>query len=151
MVASAIAPESPEVATADSARDSAVAEVQPETAPEPAAAPAESVADQPAPETKPKAPPKAAAREKAPAVQELEVAIGDVGYEPSVLTAKAGTPIELTVGKGEGCAAGFLMPELGVEMDNSSGPATKNLGVLAAGDYRFTCAMEMVEGVLQVR
>jgi plastocyanin len=84
-------------------------------------------------------------------IQRLSVAIGERGYEPSMLSAKTGTPIELTVAQGDGCAAGFLIPKLGVELDNSTGAATKKLGVLKAGDYRFTCSMGMVEGVLRVR
>ncbi len=84
-------------------------------------------------------------------VQRLNVAIGDVGYEPTVVPAKAGIPIELTVAQGDGCAAGFLIPKLGIEIDNSAAAVTRNLGILGAGDYRFTCSMQMVEGVLRVR
>jgi len=95
-------------------------------------------------------PRKPSAKKKRP-VQRLSIAIGDVGYEPSVLSAKSGAPIELTVAKGAGCAAGFIIPELGVSMDNSAAPATKKLGILKDGDYRFSCAMGMVEGLLKVR
>lgn len=84
-------------------------------------------------------------------VQRLELAIGAAGYEPSVLSAKAGVPIRLTVERGEGCAAGLLIPALGVQVDNSAADASVDLGALEAGDYRFTCGMEMVEGVLEVR
>lgn len=86
-----------------------------------------------------------------PDVQQLSIAIGVAGYEPSVVSANAGVPIELTVAQGEGCAAGFLMPSQGIQLDNSAAAATVSLGALSAGDYRFTCGMEMVEGVLQVR
>lgn len=94
-------------------------------------------------------PPVADAASAAP--QRLSIAIGQVGYEPSALEASAKSPIILTVGQGEGCAAGFVIPRLGLELDNSVGPVTKNLGVLAPGDYRFTCSMGMVEGILRVR
>lgn len=87
----------------------------------------------------------------APVIQRLKLAIGAVGYEPSVLSAKAGIPIRLTVERGEGCAAGFLIPEIGVEVDNSAADVSVELGELEPGDYRFTCGMEMVEGVLEVR
>lgn len=83
--------------------------------------------------------------------QRLSIVIGQVGYEPSALEASAKSPIILTVGQGEGCAAGFVIPRLGLELDNSGGPVTKNLGVLAPGEYRFNCSMGMVEGVLLVR
>lgn len=84
-------------------------------------------------------------------MQRLRIAIGDNGYEPDVLKADADRPIKITVEQGEGCAAGFLIPDLGVALDNSAGPASKKLGLLEPGDYRFTCGMEMVEGVLRVR
>lgn len=86
-----------------------------------------------------------------PRTQRLRIAIGSQGYEPGVVRAESGRPIVLAVGRGEGCAAGFLIPELGVERDNSSGPITVNLGDLPAGKYRFSCGMDMVSGTLIVR
>jgi plastocyanin len=102
------------------------------------------------------APAPAAAKKWAPAApvakatQHLEIAIGQAGYEPSRLTASAGRPVTLVVGRGEGCAAGFLMPSLGVDKDNSAGPVTVRLGALKAGTYPFSCAMGMVTGELVV-
>lgn len=105
----------------------------------------ESVATDPAPVAeRPKKP-------KTVVTQRLSIRIGESGYEPSVVRASAGRPITLVVEQGEGCAAGFLMPSLGVAADNSSGPATVKLGTLKRGTYRFTCGMEMVEGKLVVR
>lgn len=86
-----------------------------------------------------------------PRTQQLRIAIGSQGYEPSVIRAKSGQPIVLSVGRGEGCAAGFLIPELGVEKDNSGGPVTINLGNVPAGRYRFSCGMDMVSGTLIVK
>ncbi len=94
-------------------------------------------------ETEPKA--------EATAPQKFTIDIGDTGYEPSVLQASSGSPISLTVAQGEGCAAGFLMPSLGISKDNSRGDVTFSLGKLKAGTYRFTCAMGMVEGRLLVQ
>lgn len=99
-------------------------------------------AAKPAPAPKPKPAP--------PAVQRLTVGFGQYGYEPSSLTAKAGVPIKLTVGRGEGCAAGFLIPSLNIAADNSSGPAVIDLGTLKPGTYQFSCGMEMVTGTLVV-
>jgi plastocyanin len=82
--------------------------------------------------------------------QRFKITIGRVGYEPASISAKAGSPVTLTVGKGEGCAAGFNMPELGVRADNSSGPVTVKLGKLKAGSYTYTCSMGMVSGTLRV-
>jgi len=95
--------------------------------------------------------PKPVPKPAAASSQHLRIAIGSSGYEPSQLTASTGSPITLTVGKGDGCAAGFLMPELGIDADNSQGAVTLKLGKLKAGTYRFGCAMEMVGGQLIVR
>jgi hypothetical protein len=109
----------------------------------PAPKPAEPSAEPPAP--KPPAPKPAAT------AQRFEIAIGARGYEPSSIAAAADRPIELTVARGEGCAAGFLMPALGIEEDNSAGPVTIRLGKLKPGTYTFTCGMAMVTGKLTVR
>lgn len=108
----------------------------------------------PAPEpAEPPAPPAPKPAEKKPQVttQRFKIAIGARGYEPSSITAAADRPIELRVAQGEGCAAGFLMPALGVEEDNSTGPVTIRLGKLQSGSYTFTCGMAMVAGKLTVR
>lgn len=85
-----------------------------------------------------------------PSKQRFRIAIGSNGYEPGVVLASTGKPIELEVGRGEGCAAGFLIPALGVDKDNSHEPITVNLGTVPAGRYRFSCGMEMVTGTLIV-
>lgn len=103
-------------------------------------------AKRPAPAPAPKPAPKPAAT-----VQKFSIGLGDYGYEPTVVTAKAGTPIQLTVAQGEGCAAGFLIAELGVAADNSTRAAVVSLPALSPGTYRFTCGMEMVEGRLVVQ
>ena len=91
------------------------------------------------------------ARSAAVARQHFSIEIGSSGYEPSVIRASSKSPISLSVGKGEGCAAGFLMPSLGIEKDNTRGRIKFSLGRLEPGTYRFTCGMEMVEGQLVVR
>lgn len=92
----------------------------------------------------------APSKAKTVATQRLSIGIGDLGYDPAIVRASADRPITLTVARGEGCAAGFLMPSLGIDKDNSSGPVTIKLGTLKPGTYRFTCGMEMVEGKLIV-
>lgn len=88
---------------------------------------------------------------KAAATQHFSIAIGAVGFEPSRIVASSDAPITLTVAKGEGCAAGFVMPSLGIRADNSAGPAKVKLGQLKAGKYIFSCAMQMVQGSLLVQ
>lgn len=94
---------------------------------------------------------KPAAKDAPPASQRFSIAIGEFGYEPTAISAKAGVPIMLTVAQGDGCAAGFLIPQLDVALDNSSGPVSADLGILQPGEYRFTCGMDMVSGLLMVR
>jgi len=115
-----------------------------EPEPEPDPAPAPRVDPAPTP-TKP-----AAQAAPKPALQRLSVSIGDAGYAPDTILARAGTPIELKVGRGDGCAAGFLMPDLGVSADNSSRDVTVQLPALRPGTYAFTCGMGMVSGQLIV-
>lgn len=127
----------------------------PAAEPTPAAAP--TVPLTPAPAPTPPAPdpapaPAPPAPEPAPAEpQRLRIDIGESGYEPFEVKARADAPIVLTVGKGEGCAAGFLIPALDIEKDNSAGPVTFSLGKVKAGTYTFTCGMAMIEGRLVVR
>lgn len=85
-----------------------------------------------------------------PKPQRFRIAIGSQGYEPSIIRASASRPVILNVGQGEGCAAGFLIPKLRVERDNSVGPVAINLGRVRPGRYRFSCGMEMVTGTLIV-
>jgi plastocyanin len=109
---------------------------------EPAKKPASKVKPLSKPRKKPKA---------SESSQHYSIKIGDTGYTPSVVKATSGSPITLTVGKGEGCAAGFTLLSLGIEKDNSEGPVTFSVGRLKPGTYRFACAMDMVEGSLVVR
>ena len=92
-----------------------------------------------------------AAKRPRAAPQRFDIKIGRTGYEPSTIVAAPGRPITLTVGKGEGCAAGFLIPSLGVSKDNSSGKVAIRLGALKPGTYVFSCGMDMVRGNLVVR
>lgn len=82
--------------------------------------------------------------------QRYTIAIGQSGYEPGAIVASADQPIILSVGQGSGCAAGFLIPALGVSADNSAGPVTVDLGRVTAGSYQFSCGMGMVTGELVV-
>ena len=137
------------------ATPTAVAPTEAALVPAPAPAPAPAQAGPNPTTAKPKVAKKTVAAAPAPAktptTQHLSIAIGTAGYEPSRLTASAGAPIILTVGKGEGCAAGFNIPALRVHLDNSAGAATVALGKLKAGTYQYVCSMGMVSGKLVVR
>ena len=89
----------------------------------------------------------------APAVakaQNFRIAIGVSGYSPDVIRASKDSSIKLTVDKGQGCAAGFLIPALNISSDNTGGPVTIDLGRVPAGTYQYSCGMEMVTGTLIV-
>ena len=134
------------------------AAAEPSTVPSPAPSPA--VAARAAAKPKPApARPTPIKKKTAPAprpksttpAQRFTILIGGSGYEPSHLTASSASRITLTVGKGDGCAAGFTIPSLGINKDNSKSAVTFSLGKLKAGTYRYLCAMQMVEGRLVVR
>ena len=157
--------EAPEAATADRPAAPAPADTGP-AVPDPEAGqgseegvtvppvdtPAPVVEPKPEPAPKPKPQPKPEPDQAANKdTKRLSIRIGGAGYEPSTVTASSDRPISLTVGKGEGCAAGFLMPSLGIDKDNSSGSVTIGLGRLKPGTYGFSCGMGMVQGELVVR
>jgi plastocyanin len=148
--ATAAAAAGPEAAVTGSAVSAPEPEAKPAvTSPAAPKAAAPMPVSKPAPRPKPVAPSaKTAAK---PATKHFDIAIGAKGYEPERIVAKAGVPISLTVGRGEGCAAGFELPALGMHGDNSAGPATLSLGRLKAGTYTYTCSMGMVSGKLVVR
>lgn len=104
--------------------------------------------EQPIAETRPTEP--QTAKPPKAVTQRVSVGIGAYGYEPAVITVNAGSAVELTVAQGDGCASGFLIPELGVAADNSTQAAVVVLPAVEPGIYRFTCGMEMVEGRLVV-
>lgn len=84
-------------------------------------------------------------------VQSFRIRIGWFGYEPSKIVAAAGRPIVLYVGRGFGCAGGFVMPRLRVERNNARGAITVRLGSLRPGRYIYSCGMGMIAGTLIVR
>jgi plastocyanin len=91
-----------------------------------------------------------APKPKPAAVQVVSIAIGASGYEPAAVSVRSGAPIRMTVGQGQGCAAGFLMPQLSISQDNSGGPISFDIGPLRPGTYTFTCGMGMITGRLVV-
>jgi hypothetical protein len=72
------------------------------------------------------------------------------GYDPNVIRATAGIPIEITFSQGSGCMAEVISRDLGFFEDLTTGPKTIKLPALAAGEYGFSCGMEMVFGTIVV-
>ncbi len=86
-------------------------------------------------------------------VQEVSMRVTGYGYEPSVITIKAGVPVRWTVDGTEagGCTRGLVIPSLNVSKVLESG---SNVIEFAApskpGRLAFSCSMGMVRGSFNV-
>jgi plastocyanin domain-containing protein len=85
------------------------------------------------------------------AVQRISVDLSTGAYEPSVITAKAGVPLEITFGQGSGCLASVLVPDFGIDQDLTQGGAVVKLPAMKAGEHQFSCGMQMVFGSIVVK
>lgn len=72
------------------------------------------------------------------------------GFNPNVIRAKAGIPLEITFSEAYGCMAQVMSRDLGFFEDLTTGPKTIELPALEAGEYGFACGMEMVFGTIIV-
>ncbi len=79
------------------------------------------------------------------------LAVDDTGdeFKPSLISAKAGIPIELKFAPGQDCRVLVKFPELGIEKDISKG-ATVSLPALKPGEYQIACSADGHEGTLLV-
>lgn len=84
-------------------------------------------------------------------VQRIAVDVSRGYFDPTIINAKAGVPLEIAFGQGQGCLARVEFPDLGVDRDLTSGGATVSLPALKPGEYVFSCGMQMVYGKLVVR
>jgi type IV pilus biogenesis protein CpaD/CtpE len=84
-------------------------------------------------------------------VQKISVDVSQGRFDPMVIDAKAGVPIEITFGQGQGCMAKVLMKDFGVSQDLTSGGAVVTLPPAKPGTYTFSCGMEMQFGELVVK
>jgi putative intracellular protease/amidase/plastocyanin len=88
-------------------------------------------------------------------VQIVAVAVTDSGFEPSVITAKPGTPIRFTFDRQtkSGCFEAVKIPSLDVAARPLvvGAKTTIDVAAVAAGTYEFTCGMEMFRGKLIVK
>lgn len=84
-------------------------------------------------------------------VQTVDVDLSKGYYDPNVIVLEAGVPAEITFGQSSGCTAQVMSKDLGFFEDLSAGPATVKLPALDAGEYTFSCGMEMVFGKIVVR
>jgi len=84
-------------------------------------------------------------------VQRIDVDLSTGSYNPNTIVLKAGVPAEITFGQSSGCTAQVQSQDLGFFEDLTSGPKTVKLAALSAGEYEFSCGMQMVFGKIVVR
>lgn len=81
--------------------------------------------------------------------QQLAVTPGE-RLDPSLMTAKAGLPLTITLGPGSGHLASVKIEPLGVEQNIVQG-GTLELPALQPGTYEFVCTEGYVDGTLIVQ
>ena len=84
-------------------------------------------------------------------VQKINVDLSQGTYNPNTIVLKAGVPAEITFGQGNSCAAQIVSQDLGFSVDTYNGPKTVKLPALKAGEYRFSCSMQMIFGKIVVK
>lgn len=84
-------------------------------------------------------------------IQRIGVDLSQGFYDPTVIEAKAGVPLEITFGQGQGCLAAVLFPAFGIQQDLTNGGAVVKLPAMQPGEYEFSCGMKMVFGKIVVR
>jgi Cu+-exporting ATPase len=84
-------------------------------------------------------------------VQRISVDLTKGYYDPSVIHAKAGVPLEISFGQGSGCLGSVLIPDFSVNQDLTNGGAVVKLPAMKAGEYSFSCGMRMVYGKIVVQ
>ncbi len=84
-------------------------------------------------------------------VQKVRVEASAGQYSPNRIVVRAGTPIEIVFGQGDGCLAEVVFDDFGITKDLTRGGATVTLPALDRGEYTFHCGMNMVSGKLVVQ
>jgi hypothetical protein len=84
-------------------------------------------------------------------VQRVFVDVSNGYFDPTTIELAAGVPAEITFSQGSGCLAQVQFPQLGIFEDLTNGGAIVRIPALDAGEYPFSCGMQMVFGSLVVR
>lgn len=85
------------------------------------------------------------------AVQKIAVDTSSGSFNPNVIKAKAGVPIEIAFSQsGGGCLSGVFFPDFNINEDLTSGGKTVKLPALEKGEYTFYCQMQMVSATIVV-
>ncbi len=96
-------------------------------------------------------PPRSGVAAESGGVQHVSVDLSQGYYAPEVIEVKAGVPLEITFGQGEGCLSSVLIEDFGIDQDLSHGGAVVRLPAMKAGTYDFSCGMRMVYGRIVVK
>ena len=84
-------------------------------------------------------------------VQTIDVDTSAGSFNPNIIRATAGVPMEITFSQAPGgCMAGVLIPDFNILEDLTGGPKTISLPALEPGEYAFYCQMEMIAGTIVV-
>lgn len=84
-------------------------------------------------------------------VQRIAVDASTGSFNPNVIKAQAGVPIEIDFSQAPGgCLAGVIFPDFGIGEDLTVGGKTIELPALEPGEYPFFCQMQMVSATIVV-
>ena len=92
-------------------------------------------------------------REQGPG-EPVTITVGKNGYEPWKVRAWKGVPLTLVVTRttNETCATEVVLPEYGIDRKLPLGePVTITFTPTRTGEVRYSCAMRMFQGVIDVR
>ncbi len=84
----------------------------------------------------------------------IRIAVTKRGFEPYQVKAQAGKPVTLVLTRttDETCATEIVIPEAGIDARLPLGqPVTVTFTPKRAGQIRYACAMNMFQGVIDVR
>jgi plastocyanin domain-containing protein len=85
------------------------------------------------------------------AVQRISVDLSQGYYDPTIIEAKAGVPLEISFGQGQGCLSSVLVPDFSIDQDLRNGGAVVKLPAMQPGEHEFSCGMRMVFGRIVVK
>lgn len=86
-------------------------------------------------------------------VQTIEILV-DGGYKPRTVALRAGIPAKLVFHRKDpsGCLEEVLLPDFGIAQKLELGQKTEiNIDPGIAGEYKFTCGMQMFSGKVVVK
>jgi plastocyanin domain-containing protein len=84
----------------------------------------------------------------------VQITVTKNGYEPWRIRATAGKPLTLVITRktDETCATEIVIPEAGIDVPLPlDQPVTVTFTPQRTGEIRYSCAMKMFQGVIEVR